>query len=190
MSEMGLSIAIGLGLSAACGFRVFVPLLALSVASMQGYLPLAPGFEWIGTMPALITFATATALEVLAYYIPWFDHLLDTMATPTAVIAGVIASASVLTDLLPLLKWSVAIIGGGSAAGLVQGATVLARLKSTAFTGGIGNPVFATLELFGSVATAVLAILVPVVCLFVIIGLCLLIFRASRRLLFGRRRVT
>jgi hypothetical protein len=190
MLETFLSIAVGLGLSAACGFRVFVPLLALSLASMNGYMPLASGFEWIGTMPALIAFGTATALEVLAYYIPWFDHVLDTIATPTAVVAGVVTSASVLTDVPPLLKWSVAIIGGGSAAGLVQGATVLARLKSTALTGGIGNPLLSTLELFGSVTTTVLAIVVPIICLLIVIGLCFFIFRASRRLMFGRRDVT
>lgn len=190
MLETWVSIAIGLGLSAACGFRVFVPLLVLSMASMQGHVPLAAGFEWIGTMPALIAFAKATALEVLAYYVAWFDHLLDTMATPTAVVAGVIASASVLTELPPLVKWGVALIGGGSVAGLVQGATVLARVKSAALTGGVGNPVFATLELVGSITTAVLAIIIPLVCLLLVIGLCFFIFRASRRLLFGRRHVT
>ena len=75
-------------------------------------------------------FGTATLLEIAAYYIPWFDHLLDTIATPAAVVAGMVASASVMVDLPPVLKWGVALIGGGGAAGLLQGATVLLRLKS------------------------------------------------------------
>ena len=99
-----LSLGVGLGLSAACGFRVFVPLLVASIAAQAGYLSLSPGFEWIGTPQALYAFATATLLEVLAYYIPWLDNALDAIATPAAVIAGMVARASVLTDLPPLLK--------------------------------------------------------------------------------------
>jgi hypothetical protein len=188
--ETLLSVGIGLGLSAACGFRVFVPLLGLSIAGLTGYVPLSPGFAWIGTVPALIAFSTATVLEIFAYYIPWFDNLLDTIATPAAVIAGMVASASVLADLPPLLKWAIALIGGGSAAGIVQGATVLLRLKSGALTAGLGNPLVSTAELFGSVTTTVLAIALPAVCFLLLIGLCMSIFRASRRFVFGRRRVT
>src|SRR5215468_7924372 len=99
--EQVLSICVGIGLSAACGFRVFIPLLIMSIASLSGHLSLAHGFEWIGTYPALISFSVATCLEIAGYYIPWLDHLLDTMATPAAVIAGTIASASVIGDMSP-----------------------------------------------------------------------------------------
>jgi len=82
--ETLFSVSAGVGLSAACGFRVFVPLLVMSIASLSGHLPLAHGFEWIGTYPALVSFAVATCVEVLGYYIPWVDHALDTIATPAA----------------------------------------------------------------------------------------------------------
>jgi hypothetical protein len=182
-----LSIAIGLGLAAASGFRVFVPLLVASIAARSGQLPLASGFGWLQSFPALLALGTATALEVGAYYIPWLDHALDAVATPMAMVAGVLASAAVVTDLPPLLKWTVAIIGGGSAAGLIQGASVLLRLKSAALTGGAGNPVVSTAELFGAVATALLAVLLPIVCLVAVIVLLVFAFRATGRLLFGRR---
>src|SRR5512136_696111 len=100
-----LSVMIGMGLSAACGFRVFVPLLILSIAGLSGHLRLAPGFEWIASWPALLAFATATILEILAYYIPWVDHFLDMIAGPVALLAGVLASASLVKDMPPLLKW-------------------------------------------------------------------------------------
>jgi hypothetical protein len=184
--DTALSIALGLGLAAACGFRIFVPLLVASGAAMAGQLELSQGFEWLGTAPALVAFASATALEVGAYYIPWFDHLLDTLATPAAVAAGVLASASVVSDMSPLLKWTVALIGGGGVAGLVQGATVMLRLKSGALTGGLANPVIATAELLGATAVAVLALVLPLICLFVIVLLCVFAFRAARRVVFGR----
>jgi hypothetical protein len=183
-----LSIGIGLGLSAACGFRVFVPLLIASLAAQTGYLSLAPGFEWVGTQPALYAFATATLLEVLAYYIPWLDNMLDAIATPAAVIAGMIVGAAVFIDLPPLLRWSLAIIAGGAAAGMVQGATSLLRLKSTALSGGLANPVVSTLELFGSVVLAVVALMVPLVALLLAVALCVGAFRLAGRILFGRRR--
>ncbi len=183
-----LSIGLGLGLSAACGFRVFVPLLVMSIAALSGHLRPAPGFEWIGTVPALLAFATATLLEILAYAVPWLDNLLDALATPAAVLAAMLASASTLGDFPPLLRWGIAVIAGGATAGVVQGATVLLRLKSVAATGGAGNPFIALLELIGAILTSVLAFLFPVVCLLLLLLLCLLVFRASGRFLFGRGR--
>src|SRR5947208_5493404 len=147
--ETLLSICLGIGLSAACGFRVFVPLLVMSVASISGHLTLAHGFEWIGSYPALITFSVATFAEIAGYYIPWVDHLLDTIATPAAIIAGTIITASMVSGMSPFLKWTLAIIAGGGTAGLVQGTTVVARGLSTASTGGLANPLFATIELGG-----------------------------------------
>lgn len=160
-TEFLLSLCVGVGLSAACGFRVFVPLLITSIASYSGHLNLASGFEWIGTPVALTTFALATALEITAYYVPWLDNFLDSIATPAAAVAGTIVTASMVTDVSPYLKWSLAVIAGGGAATLVQGATVLVRSVSTATTAGLANPLFATVELGGAVASSVTAILLP-----------------------------
>ncbi len=178
-----LSIGLGVGLSAACGFRVFVPPLVMSVAALGGYLHLSPGFEWIGTVPALIVFATATVVEVMAYAIPWLDHLLDTLATPAAMVAAMLASASVVTDLPPALRWGIAVITGGAAAGVVQGSTVLLRLHSTAATAGIGNPFLSLAEFIGAVVTAILAIACPLVSFVLVLTACFLLLR-----LIARRR--
>lgn len=161
--ETILCVCLGIGLAAACGFRVFVPFLIMSIASLSGHLQLAHGFEWIGTYPALITFSVATALEIGGYYIPWVDHLLDTVATPAAVVAGIIVTASVVSGMSPLLKWSLAVIAGGTAAGVVQGTTVLVRGASTLTTGGLANPLFATAELASSISLSVAALIAPLV---------------------------
>jgi hypothetical protein len=177
-----LALGLGLGLAAAAGMRVFVPLLILGLAARGGVVPLASGFDWLGSTPALVALGSATVLEVLAYYVPWFDNLLDTLATPTAMVAGALATASVLGELPPWLQWGVAIVGGGSAAGLVAGSTSLLRLKSTAVTGGAGNFVVSTLELVGSVVTSLLAIVLPLLAL-IVVGLALfLVYRLTRRL--------
>jgi hypothetical protein len=186
--ETAFSIALGIGLSAGCGFRVFVPLLIMGVAAHTGHLTLSSGFEWVGSIPALVAFGTATLVEVLAYYIPSLDHLLDTVATPAAVVAGVVVSASAFTEMSPLLKWTLALIGGGGIAGVVQGATVLTRIKSTALTGGLGSPVVSTFELVGAVVTSIVAILAPVFCIVVIAAGIYVVFRATGRTRLGGRR--
>jgi len=138
--ETILGIAVGIGLSAACGFRIFVPLLIMNLAVLSGQIQMPAGFAWIGSTYATIAFASATVIEVLAYYIPGVDHILDIIATPAAVIAGTITTASMGMELSPFLKWTLALIAGGGVAGLVQGATVALRAKSSLATAGTGNP--------------------------------------------------
>src|SRR6476619_362389 len=111
--DLALSIALGVGLAAATGFRVFLPLLVVSVAAYTGYLPLDHGFAWLGTPAAVIMLATATVAEILAYYIPGVDNLLDTLATPAALVAGTVVAAAVMTDMPPMVKWTAAVIAGG-----------------------------------------------------------------------------
>ena len=145
--ETLVSVFIGVGLSAACGFRVFVPLLIMSAASLGGLLELNSSFEWIGTYYAFGAFLVATLLEVSTYFIPWLDHLLDLVATPAAIVAGIVVTASVVVGMSPLLTWATAIVAGGGTAAAFQGSTVLARGASSVTTGGVGNPVVSTGEL-------------------------------------------
>lgn len=179
-----LSVGLGIGLAAACGLRVFVPLLVVGVAAHLGHLELGEGFTWIGSTPALIAFAVATVLEVAAYKVPWLDNLLDAAASPTAVLAGVIVSASVFTGMEPLLKWALAAIAGGGVAGTVQAGTVVIRRLSTLATGGLANPLFAALEAGSSLALSLVALVVP----FLAVLLVLLLFIVTWRLLRRRRR--
>jgi hypothetical protein len=156
------STLIGLGLAASCGFRVFVPMLVMSIAVRAGQLELTEGWNWLGSWPALTAFAVATVVEICGYYIPWVDNALDTIQTPAAVVAGIVATAACVSQMNPLLQWSTAIIAGGGIAAAVQTGTVLARGASTAATGGVANFVVATVELFMSVVMSVLAIVLPV----------------------------
>lgn len=184
--ETLLSIALGLGLAAAAGLRVFVPVFGVGLAAHFAGLPLSSSLAWVGTTPALLAFGTATVLEIGAYYVPWLDHALDVVATPSAMVAGVLASAAVITDLPPLITWTVALIGGGGAAGVMQMLSVGARVKSTVTTAGLGNPVVATGESVGAIAITALALLVPVVALAVAVAVIVAGGRFVRRRLARR----
>lgn len=180
--DIALSIALGIGLAAATGFRVFLPMLVMSAAAYTGHLQLADSFAWLGTPSALTLLGVAALAEILAYYIPGVDNLLDALATPAAVIAGTLVAAAVVTDLPPLVKWSTAIIAGGGIAGLTQSTTALLRAKSTLFTGGLGNPVVATGELGGALALSLLALAAPFAALTLVIVLLWLAFRWLRQI--------
>jgi len=183
--EYVLYVLLGIGLAAACGFRVFVPFLAISIAALTGQLNLAPDFTWLGSWPALIVFGVATVFEIVAYYVPWLDHVLDIGATPAAVIAGIIVTASVVTGMNPVLRWTLAAIAGGGVAAAVQLATVALRRASTYATAGLAQPLAATVETGGSVGMSVLSLLVPVIA--GVLAL-LLIVLAARWLLRRRAR--
>lgn len=174
---MIISICLGIGLATACGLRVFIPLLAVSLASHFGHLPLSAGFHWMNSTSAVLAFSVAAGLEVAGYYIPWVDHLLDTIAAPSAVIAGTVVSVALMSHVDPFYKWALAIIAGGGMAGLMQGTTMAARGTSTVTTGGIANPVVSTGELAGAVALSILTLLAPV---FTVLFLALIMFFSTR----------
>jgi len=159
--EILTAIALGVGLSASCGFRVFVPMLVASIAARMNLFPVNEGFQWLASWPAIISFGTATVAEILAYYVPFIDNLLDTVTTPLAVTGGTLLLTSVLPIDNDFLKWTAGFLFGGGAAATVQGGTVLTRLASTKLTAGAGNAVVATGEHAAAFGTSVLAVLIP-----------------------------
>ncbi|GAA4279051.1 DUF4126 domain-containing protein [Aquimarina mytili] len=173
MQETILSICLGIGLAASVGFRVFLPLLALSLAGHYDIVPLSENWEWISGTISICILSIATIAEILAYYIPWFDNILDTLAIPLATIAGTAVMVSAITDLSPVVTWALAIIAGGGTAATVKSTMGATRLTSTATTGGVANPLVATVETgtatimsAASVFIAPLAVVLVVILLF------------------------
>jgi hypothetical protein len=187
--EIITAVAIGIGLSASCGFRVFVPMLVASIAAKAGIFPVNEGFQWLAGWPAIISFGTATVAEILAYYIPFIDNLLDTITTPMAVGGGTLLLTSVLPIDNEFLKWATGFLFGGGAAATVQGGTVLSRLASTKLTAGAGNAVVSTGENAAAVGSSVLSLLVPLVVVALIILLITFIFLKYGNRLFKRKPV-
>ena len=183
---MFAGIALGIGLAAATGIRVFLPLLIAGLAAHMGYIPLSENFQWLASTPALVMLGTAAVTETLAYYIPGLDHLLDVIASPAALVAGAVASAAVMTDLPPSVMWPLAIIGGSGIAGLTKGTSALVRAKSGLLTGGLGNPAVSTAETIGATGLSIFAIALPFLALVVIVVLLVWLVRKAGRFMFGR----
>ena len=179
--ETILGLCIGIGLSAACGFRVFVPLLVMSIASLLGLFEPMKGFEWLAMPSVCIALAVATVCEVAAYYIPWVDNMLDTVATPAAMIAGTLTTMAVSSgEMSQFASWAAAIVIGGGTAGAVQMSTVAVRGVSTATTGGVANPLVSTGEWIGAFLLSILSLIVPVLVVVLIIVLAIFTVRWFR----------
>jgi hypothetical protein len=187
VAEGLLSLGIGVGLAAATGLRVFLPLLMLGLTARLDWLPLTVGFDWLTSTPALVALGAATVAEIGAYYIPLIDNALDVLAAPLAVLAGIVITAAVTSEMPPMLRWSLAIVAGGGTAGIVQSVTSIARLKSSALTAGFGNFAISTLELVGSFVASLIAIFAPAIAIIAVSGIVVIFFMASRGL-FRRLR--
>ena len=160
---VALSVATGLALAAAAGFRAFVPLLAAGLAKHFGYVEATPGFAWLGEPVVLVALTVATLAEITAYYVPGVDHVLDLIAAPVAVTAGIVAAAGVMVGLPDWLRWFTAIGAGGAVSTASHALNAVGRAKTGLVSGGLGNPVYSTAELAGSVILAALAILLPLI---------------------------
>jgi len=179
--ETIISICLGVGLSASVGFRVFLPLFALSLASYFGVWQLNESWQWIGGTAAVITLGAATVVEVCAYFIPYVDNLLDSITVPLAALAGTAIMLSTVADLSPVITWALAIIAGGGTAAAVAGTSSTTRLASTATTGGIANPIVSTLETGTSLVMSVVSIFIPVLAIILVVFIFYIIFRLYKK---------
>ena len=179
-----IQVMLGIALSAVCGYRIFVPFLAMGIAGMAGYIQFADGFAWISSWPALLVFGVATILEIAAYFIPHIDNILNAIALPAGAVAGIIVAASVISDMDPMLKWTLAIIAGGGAATVTGLLSNGVHQLSTAVSAGFANPVVSGAESVGTVAASVISIAMPIVgvALFVmVVVVSILIIRRFRK---------
>lgn len=186
--ETVIGVLVGIGLSATCGFRIFVPLLVMSITGRADLLELSPAFQWIAGTPALIAFSVATAVEVLAYLIPAVDNALNAATVPLTVVAGTVITAAVILDLNPFLTWTLAVIAGGGASLAGSAVSNVLHGGSTATTGGTANPLLSAIESVFSAVMAVLSVLVPVLAVLLLALLVIFGVRLLRRMGLFRPR--
>jgi uncharacterized membrane protein len=174
--ETFISICLGIGLAASVGFRVFLPLFVLSLSSYFNLWELNESWMWLGSMAALITFGVATLVEIMTYYIPYVDNLLDSISVPLAALAGTAVMMSTMVDLSPVVSWCLAIIAGGGTAVAISGSSSVTRLASTTTTGGLGNPIVSTIETVTAAFMSLISIFIPLLAIAFVIAILVFIF--------------
>lgn len=173
-----MSFFLGLGLAASAGFRVFLPLLAMSLAAHFNFIPLAESWAWVGSVSAILALAVASVIEILAYYIPWVDNMLDTISVPLAGVAGTMLMAVALTDVSPFLQWGLAIIAGGGAASTISATSATTRMASSVATAGVGNPIVSTIETATAFFLSAVSILIPFLGFLMVLMVLFFIYKA------------
>ena len=179
-SAWALPLGAGVCLSAACGFRTFIPLLAVGLASHFGLVPMDSQYGWLSSATGLVALGTAAAFEVGGYYIPIVDHALDVIATPLATAAGALAMFTSIGSDHGLMGWLLALLIGGGVSSAVQITTVKARAISTGATAGLANPLVATGELAGAATLSAVAVFLPMVALAIAVTILVLLWWAYR----------
>lgn len=187
--QLFLCVCVGVSLSAACGFRVFIPLLIVSIGVRFFGIHVNEGLQWAGTWTALVVLSTAAICEVFTYYIPWLDNLLDLINTPLALLAGTIIMSGMLPELHPCLKWCMAGVIGGGAAGVTKATTAVLRSVCSVTTGGLGNNVVSTAENACSTTLSIFAFVIPVVAFVVVVSFLALMVIVARKLVLKARRL-
>jgi uncharacterized membrane protein len=182
-SETILLILMGISLSACAGLRAFLPLAAVSLMAQAGYITLAPGFDWLGSWQALAVFGLASILEIMADKYPGVDHFLDAAGLVVKPLCGALLATSLIQGMDPLLSATLGIIFGATTAGTLHIAKSKLRLASTAFTGGVANPVLSFADDGASIIGTVLAFAAPALAAVFVLGAVALIWRmlAKRR---------
>ena len=189
MQEVTIIMAtlMGISLAAASGFRVFLPPFLLSLAARFNVVwfldidLIGTQFEFFTSTLSIVVLGIATVAEFAAFYAPWIDNALDTIATPASIMAGVAMTAIVLEGNDPIIQWTVAIVAGGGVAATIQSATVATRGLSSTFTFGLGNSAVATGENVASVALTLIAILIPFLSALFVLLMVALLLRMKRK---------
>ena len=189
MQEVTIIMAtlMGISLAAASGFRVFLPPFLLSLAARFNVVwfldidLIGTQFEFFTSTLSIVVLGIATVAEFAAFYAPWIDNALDTIATPASIVAGVAMTAIVLEGNEPIIQWTIAIVAGGGVAATIQSATVAIRGLSSTFTFGLGNSAVATGENVASVALTLIAILIPFLSALFVLLIVALLLRMKRK---------
>ena len=178
-----LAALMGLSLASASGFRVFLPPFILSLAvrtdTFVNFDLSGTEFAAFDSNAAVLILGIACLAEFGAYYVPWLDNLLDTIATPAAVVSGIGMTSMTLVGSDPIIQWSFAIIAGGGSAGIIQVTTVAIRGLSSTLTLGFGNSFVASGENIASIILTFAALIAPIIAAFFAIVLVVLLVRQS-----------
>lgn len=186
----------GAGLAASAGLNAYIPLLVIGLlARYTDVINLPGGWQWLMNGWVILILVVLLIVEIIADKIPVVDSVNDVLQTvvrPTAgglaFGAGASAETATVTDpgsFFQSGQWVPIVIGVVIALG-VHGIKATARPVVNATTAGIGAPVVSTAEDATSAVMSVLAIVLPIIVLFFLIGLVVFAIWSLRRR--GRRR--
>lgn len=177
-----MQIFTAFGLSASAGLNAYLPLLIVAILARLNIFKLQPPFDVMTSWWVIGVLAVLLVIEIFVDKVPAVDTINDIINTIIRPAAGAIlfaASASIVTDISPVIS----IILGLLVAGGVHAVKATARPVLTATTAGVANPMVSTVEDIISGITSLVAIFVPLLILLVAtFGIVMFLWWRLRRL--------
>jgi large-conductance mechanosensitive channel len=180
MTEAAIGLMTALGLSTATGLNAYLPLLILGgLARWTDLIMLEAPYDTLSEPGVMIAIGVIAIVDFVGDKVPALDSLLHAIGLVVAPVAGaLVALAATGND---VVDPAFAVVVGVAAAGATHGARTIVRPASTAFTGGVGNPVLSLGEDTVSTVLAFSAVIVPVVALLMVVALAWLLVWGVRR---------
>ena len=152
------------GLSASAGLNAYIPLLVVAlVGRFTNLMQLDSPWDTLTNWWIIGLLLLLSLIEFFADKIPAVNHLNDAVQSFVRPAAGAIAfasSASVITDIHPVLSLAAGLLIAGGVHAAKAGTL---RPAVTATTGGTGNIAVSLLEDVVSTVLSILSVLIPVV---------------------------
>jgi len=181
----------GLGLALPAGLNAYIPLLAIAIADRYfGLIHLNSPYDVIASPGGIALIVVLLMVELLADKIPVIDHvndLINTVIRPAAGATLMMASTDAVSYINPVVAMFLGLIVAGSVHTVKAGI----RPVVTASTGGVGNPIVSAGEDGLAIGISVIALVAPLLILFVLAAQAALIFyllRERRRHRLARQR--
>lgn len=182
LAAMDLTTLLGaFGLSGAAGLNAYIPLLVAGGAARAGYLQLSAPFDLLSHDWVLGTLAVLLVLEMVVDKVPGADHANDVVQSFVRPASGALlfAAGSGAVQGIPQV---VGLCLGLVSAFSVHATKAVARPVVTTTTFGLGTPVISLLEDVAALATALLAVFVPVLLVFIALACAVMAVWLFRRL--------
>lgn len=157
LSVMVINILLGLALATATGFRIFLPMFLLSFTSHIGWVTLPQKLSWLEGETALFVLGVAMLIELVSYFIPGVDNIMDIIDTPIAVIVGFLVVFSVI-EVNSMMEWILAVVIGGIVPAVIKACKATIRGGVTLLMGGLGNGLFSIVEALASILIVVISV--------------------------------
>lgn len=172
-----------LGLAGSAGLNAWIPLFLVGLADRflpPAWFQLPAGLEFLSTPLGLGITGFLLLVEAFADKIPIVDHVNDAIQTFVRPVAGAVLFLAGV-GAIPQLPPAVALIAGFLTAGAVHALKAGFRPLVTVATGGTGNVVVSLIEDFVAFVATVMALLAPLLIVFLLLSIVWLVLRRKAR---------
>lgn len=175
-----MELLTGLGLSIPAGLNAYIPLLVVAIAQRLEWLELKEPFNALGEWWMIAIIAVFLLVEVIADKVPAVDSINDVIQGFVRPAAGGIVAVAAAGSAVDVSPWLL-VLAGVVLAGGVHAVKATTRPAVNLTTAGVGAPAVSAAEDAGALLLSVMALVAPVLVVFISAGVVYSLWRLWRR---------